>query len=156
MVNKRFLYCLIIVFTAFSFCSNLAAVDSSRKYEYQLYKNIENFGIVTFPKKYIYPELEQFIQSIKFEPVESGDAVMRFGTDGENSTYMMPQDVQDKYAIKKFIILQILDDKSLLIGIYDPDFGLTLLQRAYQLDEIGENIKETLKIFRRKGSVQEI
>ncbi|MEK7846589.1 MAG: hypothetical protein AAB257_06460, partial [Nitrospinota bacterium] len=67
-----------------------------------------------------------------------------------------PQDVQDKYAIKKFIILQILDDKSLLIGIYDPDLGLTLLPRAYQLDEIGENIKETLKIFRRKGSVQEI
>jgi len=156
MINKGFIYCLIVVFTAFSCCSNLAAVDSSRKYEYHLYKNIENFGIVIFPKARIYPELEQLIQSIKFEPIESGDAVMRFGTDGENSTYMMPKDVQDKYAIKKFIIFQILDDKSLLVGIYDPDFGLTLLPRPYKLEEIRENIQETLKIFRRKGSVQEI
>lgn len=150
---KKFLV-YVIIFLGVS--ANPAFASSSIDYEYHLYKNIEDFGIVVFPKESIFPELEQYIQSISFKPVESGKAVLRQGTDGENATYMMPQDIQDKYSIKKFIILQVLADSKLQIGIFDPDWGLTLPPQKFQLDEIKENIKETLNIFRGAGSIEKI
>ena len=46
-------------------------------YDYQLYTNHEDFGIVVFPKKYIFKALGDYIASISFSEVESGKAVMR-------------------------------------------------------------------------------
>ena len=72
-------------------------------YDYQLYKNAEKFGIVVFPKAYLSSELDGYIHSIAFEPAESGKAVMRYGTKGENETLMMPEEVQARHGIEKFI-----------------------------------------------------
>ena len=116
--------------------------------EYQLHKNYENYGIVVFPKHISSPELDTYIKSIDFEPVESGKVVMRFGPKGENSTYMMPLEVQKKYDIKKFIVVQVLPDHRLMIGIYDPEWGLTLVETKYLLKEIVDNIPKTLDVFR--------
>lgn len=148
-MNRFFIFLIIVFFSAIN--PHFAA--SSHAYEYQLYKNPENFGIVIFPKEAIFTELDQYIKSIKFEPIESGEAVERFGHDGENTTYMMPKEVQDKYLIRKFIIIQVFKDKSLQIRIFDPEFGLTLLPQIFQLDDIKNNIPETLKIFRKDKTI---
>lgn len=147
---------LIMVIIALCLSMNPVLANPSPDYTYQLYKNMEDFGIVIFPKEGIFPELEQYIQSIDFNPVESGKAVMRSGPDGESSTYMMPQDVQDRYSIKKFIILQVLSDNRLVSGIFDPDWGLTILPDKFGFDDIRENIRETLIIFRRTDSFKKI
>ena len=73
-------------------------------YDYQLYKNLENYGIVVFPKKHIYRELDDYFSSISFTKVESGKAIMRRGTKNENESLMMPLTVQRKHSIEKFII----------------------------------------------------
>lgn len=117
-------------------------------YDYQLYKNSESFGIVVFPRDQIFPELDRYIQSLVFEPVESGKAVMRFGTKGENETYMMPLEVQKKHAIEKFIVVQVLTDTRLMIGVYDPEWGLTLPSSVYTMDDVKQNIPKTLNVFR--------
>ncbi|MFQ5449186.1 MAG: hypothetical protein ACE5E9_01075 [Nitrospinaceae bacterium] len=140
---KKILFCLILI----SFFSPAAAWTAD-SYRYQLYKNSENFGIVVFPMENIFAELDNYIQSIPFEPVETGKAVMRFGSKGQNETYMMPPEVQKKYSMEKFIVLQILGDRGMLVGIYDPDWGLTLPSPVYQLDEVKKNISKTLNIFR--------
>jgi len=116
--------------------------------EYQLYKNSENFGIVVFPKNVLSPELDSYAKSIDFESVETGKAVKRRGTKGKDETYMMPQVVQEKYYIKKFIIIQVLPKNELIIGIYDPEWGLTLPDIKFSLEEIKPNIPKTLEIFR--------
>lgn len=150
---NKFLISSIIVFF---FNINPYFAASSHSYEYQLYKNFEDFGIVIFPKEVIFTELDQYIKSIKFEPIESGEAIERFGPKGENTTYMMPKEVQDKYSIKKFIIIQVFKDRNLQIGIFDPDWGLTLLPQTFKLDDIKDNISETLKIFRVKQPIIKI
>jgi hypothetical protein len=117
-------------------------------YNYQLYKNHENFGIVVFPKENIFEDLDNYLKSIPFEVAESGKAVLRHGSKEENATYMMPLEVQKKHAIEKFIVIQILGDNGMLAGIYDPQWGLTLPSTIYQLEAIKENIKKTLNVFR--------
>ena len=129
--------------------SSLASAASP--YQYQLYKNSENFGIVIFPKKHIYPELDNFVLSLKFKNVESGEAAMRFGNKKENTTYMMPAEVQEKHKIEKFVVLQVLNDKqSIMIGVYDEEFGLTLPSRVFQLEDVMENLPKTLDVFRQQ------
>ncbi|GIT65045.1 MAG: hypothetical protein Ct9H300mP23_06720 [Nitrospinota bacterium] len=83
---------------------------------FKLYKNHENYGIVVFPKKLIFKDLENYLFSIPFESTESGKAVMRHGTKNENATYMMPLEVQKKHSIEKFIVIQVLDSMSMLVG----------------------------------------
>ncbi len=122
--------------------------QAASNYEYQLYKNHENFGIVVFPKALIFKGLEDYIASIPFESVESGKAVMRKGSKDENATYMMPRDVQKKHSIEKFIVIQVLDFESVLVGIYDPEWGLTLPSTIYQMDSLRMNIPKTLNVFR--------
>ncbi len=117
-------------------------------YDYQLYKNHENFGIVVFPKENIFKDLNDYLKSIPFEIAESGKAVMRQGSKEENATYMMPLDVQKKHSIEKFIVIQILGDNGMLAGIYDPQWGLTLPSTIYQLETIKKNILKTLNVFR--------
>lgn len=141
-MKKSLLISLILLFWPAS------AYPASNGFEYQLYKNFENFGILVFPKALPFPGLEQSIQSLGFEPVESGKAVMRSGTKGENETYMMPLAAQKKHAIEKFIVLQVLSDRSLLVGIYDPEWGLTLPSSVFQLGEIQEKVQRTLDVFR--------
>lgn len=119
-------------------------------YRYHLFKNPEKFGILVFPAESLFPDLESYILSLDFASADSGDAVMRFGTERENQTYMMPESVQKKHQIEKFVILQILSDKSLMVGIYDPEWGLTLPQAIYQLDEVKKNIPKSLDVFRGK------
>jgi len=126
-----------------------ALADS--EYEYQLYKNHENYGIVVFPKKFIFEELENYLLSIPFDSVESGKAVMRHGTKNENATYMMPLEAQKRHSIEKFIVIQIIDPRSMLVGVYDPEWGLTLPSAMVEMGTIKENIPKTLNVFRGKN-----
>ena len=72
----------------------LGMVTPAWAYDYQLYKNKENLGIVVFPKDLIFPDLEKFILTQAFDSTESGKAVMRSGSKGENETFMMPLETQ--------------------------------------------------------------
>ncbi len=117
-------------------------------YDYQLYKNNERYGIVVFPKKYIFKALGDYIASISFDAVESGKAVMRRGSKNENETLMMPLEVQKKYSVEKFIVIQVLGQDEMLAGIYDPQWGLTLPSTRFSLEALKENIPKTLNIFR--------
>jgi len=125
-------------------------------YEYQLYKNGENFGIVVFPKTQMSAELDQYIQFLLLEPVESGEAVMRSGSKGENETYMMPLEVQKKYSIEKFMVIQVLTRSRMMIGIFDPEWGLTLPSSIFGFNEMKKNIPKTLDIFRGNNKRKEI
>ena len=116
-------------------------------YDYQLYKNHENFGVVVFPKEKISENLDNYLKSIPFKIAETGKAVMRHGTKEVNATYMMPLEVQKKYSIKKFIVIQVLEN-GMLAGIYDPQWGLTLPSTIYQLEAVKKNILKTLNVFR--------
>jgi hypothetical protein len=121
------------------------------RYFYQLYTNPESFGIVVFPRKSIFPELEATIQSLGFKKAESGEAVMRSGNKKENFTYMMPKDVQKKHRLEKFIILQILNDGvGVMVGVYEQEFGLTLPTKVFVVQELKDNISKTLDIFRKQ------
>jgi hypothetical protein len=117
-------------------------------YDYQLYKNHEDFGIVVFPKKHIHKELGDYIASISFKAVESGKAVMRRGSKNENETLMMPLEVQKKHSIEKFIVIQVLGLYEMLVGIYDPEWGLTLPSAPHGMESMKKNIPKTLNIFR--------
>ena len=124
--------------------------------QYKLFKNDENFGIVAFPVENIFTGLSDYIQSINFKEVDAGVAVMRFGTTNrDNQTYMMPEEVQKKHAIEKFIILQVLSNNGILVGIYDPTWGLTLPFATHDLDTVKQNIPKTLDVFRNKTQDEE-
>jgi len=125
------------------------AAPTNSGYNYQLYKNFENFGILIFPKDQIFTELDEYIQQTGFSPVESGKAVMRFGPNNENQTYLMPESVQKKYSMDRFIVLQVLANDNMVVGIFDPEWGLTLPSPIHRLDEIKENIPKTLNLFRK-------
>ena len=141
---------IIILFATIFALNGLLNPDSAKaEYDYQLYKNYENFGILVFPKDQIFVELEEFIQEISFNPVESGQAVMRFGPNNENQTYLMPESVQKKYSMDRFIVLQVLAHQNMVVGIFDPEWGLTLPSPIHRLDEIKENIPKTLNLFRK-------
>lgn len=123
-------------------------VQAGSSYEYQLYKNHENYGIVIFPKKFIQKDLSDYIASIAFSEVESGKAVMRRGSKNENETLMMPLEVQKKHSIDKFVVIQVLTQREMLIGIYDPEWGLTLPSATFGLEALKQNIPKTLNAFR--------
>ncbi len=124
---------------------------SAEAYDYVLYKNVEDYGILIFPKDNSFHELDDFIRSLNFKEVSSGKAVMRYGSKRENETFMMPQDVQKKLNIEKFITLQVLANRGILIGIFDPEWGLTLPTPIHDLDSIKEKIPKTLQVFRGKN-----
>jgi hypothetical protein len=133
----------IITFMIFTFPVNVFA-----GYDYQLYKNHENYGIVVFPKNSIFKELEDTISSLAFSKVDFGKAVMRRGSKNENETLMMPLEVQKKHSMEKFIVIQVLGKNEMLAGIYDPEWGLTLPSSRHTLEAIKQNILRTLNVFR--------
>lgn len=141
----------LFVFLVFCILSSTHTQASAGEYEYTLFKNDENFGIVVFPKQNLFADLGSFITSLNFKEVESGEAVMRFGpTDRDNQTYMMPEAVQKKHNIEKFVILQVLADQGIQVGVYEPQWGLTLPFAIYNLDDVKDNLPKTLDIFRNK------
>ena len=142
---------LTIIFfsVVFSLPGVINAAPANSGYNYQLYKNYENFGILIFPKDRIFTELDEHIQEIGFNPVETGQAVMRFGLKNENQTFMMPESVQKKHSIDRFIILQVIANNNMVVGIFDPDWGLTLPGPIYILDKVKDNISKTLNLFRK-------
>jgi hypothetical protein len=124
---------------------------ATNKFMYQLYTHPESFGLVIFPQERIFPELEEVTQSLGFTKAESGEAVMRSGSKNENFTYMMPEDVQKKHRLNKFIILQIMNDGvGVMVGIYEQEFGLTLPTKVFIVQELKDNISKTLDIFRKQ------
>ena len=125
------------------------AAPTTSGYNYQLYKNFENFGILIFPEDRIFAGLAEHIQEIGFNPVESGQAVFRFGLKNENQTLMMPESVQNKHSMDRFIILQVLANDNMVVGIFDPEWGLTLPGPIYRLDTVKDNISKTLNLFRK-------
>jgi len=131
-----------------------ALADSG--YEYQLYKNHENYGIVVFPKKNIFKDLESYLSSISFESTDSGKAVMRHGTKNESATYMMPFETQKRHSIEKFIVIQVMDSMSMLVAIYDPEWGLSLEGAIVDMETIKKNIPKTLNVFRGSNHQRQI
>ena len=140
---------LFFFVVAFSPTGLANAVPTNSGYDYQLYKNFEDFGILIFPKDRIFKELDDYIQEIGFNPIESGQAVMRFGLKNENQTLMMPESVQKKHSMDRFIILQVIANDNMVVGIFDPEWGLTLPGPIYKLDSVKVNISKTLDLFRK-------
>ena len=141
---------IIILFATIFALNGLLNSDSAKaEYDYQLYKNYENFGILVFPKDQIFVELEEYIQEIGFNPVESGQAVLRFGPHNENQPYLMPESVQIKHSMNRFIVLQVIAHQNILVGISDPEWGLTLPSAIFRLNGIKQNIPKTLNMFRK-------
>lgn len=143
-IMKHFILALI----ALMLCIAPIQAQAGSGYDYQLYKNNENFGIVVFPKKYIFKALGDYFASISFNAVKSGKAVMRRGSKNENATLMMPLKVQKQHSIEKFIVIQVLGQDEMLAGIYDPEWGLTLPSARHGMVALKENIPKTLNIFR--------
>ena len=100
-------------------------------------------------KDQIFEKLDEYIQQIGFDPVESGQALMRFGSKNENQTYMMPEEVQQKYSMDRFIVLQVISHQNILVGVFDPEWGLTLPSAIFRLNEVKQNIPKTLNMFRK-------
>ena len=142
---------LITILFAMIFALNglLSPGSAKAEYDYQLYKNYENFGILIFPVDQIFLELDEYIQQTGFDPVESGQAIMRFGPNNEDQTYMMPESVQQKHSMDRFIILQIIAKQNILVGVFDPEWGLTLPSAIFRLNGIKQNIPKTLNMFRK-------
>ena len=141
---------IIILFATIFALNGLLNPDLAKaEYDYQLYKNYENFGILVFPKDQVFTELGEYIQEIGFNPVESGQAVMRFGPNNENQTYLMPESVQIKHSMNRFIVLQVIAHQNILVGISDPEWGLTLPSAIFRLNGIKQNIPKTLNMFRK-------
>ena len=140
----------IFFFSIFFFLPRIVGSAPTKSgYEYQLYKNYENFGILIFPKDLIFVELDEYVRQTEFDPVESGQAMMRFGPNNENQTYMMPESVQIKHSMNQFIVLQVIAHQNILVGVFDPEWGLTLPSAIYRLDGIKKNIPKTLNLFRK-------
>ena len=79
---------------------------------------------------------------------------MRYGSKNENATYMMPLDVQKKHSIEKFIVIQIISEKNMLVGVYDPEWGLTLPSTIFQMETIIKYITISLNVFRGSNNRQ--
>jgi len=146
-IGKKITTTVLVIFFLLPNITRAASIKTG--YDYQLYKNFENLGILIFPKDRIVKDLDQYIQQKGFNPVESGQAVMRFGLKNENQTFMMPKSVQEKHSMTRFIVLQVIANQNMVVGIYDPQFGLTLPGPIYDLDGIKKNIPKTLNLFRK-------
>ena len=133
-IGKKIATTALAIFFLIPNITNAASIETG--YDYQLYKNFENLGILIFPKDRIIKDLDQYVQQKGFNPIESGKAVMRFGLKNENQTFMMPKSVQEKYSMTRFIILQVIANQNMVVGIYD-------------LDGIKKNIPKTLNQFRK-------
>jgi hypothetical protein len=114
---------------------------------YTLYKNTLNQGIVVYPSATPQSKLVDFVTKLDFKEVDSGQTVMRFGTNRENLALMMPENVQNKHEIKKFILIQQLNADEYMVGVYDPEWGLTLPGPIFGLAELMANIPKTLNVF---------
>ncbi|MDA0691798.1 MAG: hypothetical protein O3A78_05810 [Nitrospinae bacterium] len=148
---KKIPYIIVLLFWL-----GVIPASAGSGHEYQLYKNNEDFGIVVFPKENIFVELEEFFKSIVFEKLDSGKAVMRYGSKGENETFMMPLEIQKKYSIEKFMVIQVMTPSRMLIGVFDPEWGLTLPSSVFDLEGMKINIPKTLDVFRGGNSRKEI
>ena len=146
-IGKKITTTVLVIFFLLPNITRAASIKTG--YDYQLYKNFENLGILIFPKDRIVKDLDQYVQQKGFNPVESGQAVMRFGLKNENQTFMMPKSVQEKHSMTRFIVLQVIANQNMVVGIYDPQFGLTLPGPIYDLDGIKKNIPKTLNQFRK-------
>ena len=123
---------------------------------YTLYKNRENFGILIFPSDLNSPELKEIVLGNGFKEVETGHAVMRSGSKNLNATFMMPESIQKKYRMERFITLQVLGRGGIMVGVYDPGWGLTLPNKIFELDDVKKRIPQTLKIFRKDNPKKEV
>ena len=132
------------------------AAPTPSGYNYQLYKNYENFGILIFPKEQIFTELDEYIQEVGFNPAESGQAVMRFGPNNENQTYLMPESVQKKYSMNRFIVLQVIAHQNILVGVFDPEWGTDASKLYPQIRwnkrKYPKNVKSIQKTSQKKRS----
>ena len=146
-IGKKITTTVLVVFFLLPNITRAASIKTG--YDYQLYKNFEDLGILIFPKDRIFKELDEYVQQKGFNPIESGQAVMRFGLKNENQTLMMPKSVQEKHSMAQFILLQVIANQNMVVGIYDPQFGLTLPGPIYGLDGIKQNIPKTLNLFRK-------
>jgi len=123
------------------------AAISRENPSYALYKNELNQGIVIYPSVSPQNKLVNFLAKLSFEEVENGQTVMRFGTNRENLALMMPENVQNKHGIEKFILIQQLSKNEYMVGIYDQEWGLTLPGPIFGLEELMANIPKTLNVF---------
>ena len=68
----------------------------------------------------------------------------------------MPKEVQAKYDMQRFITLQILGNGGIMVGVFDPEWGLTLPTKVFEFEEVKKRVPETLKVFRKDNPKKEI
>jgi len=81
---------------------------------------------------------------------------MRSGSKGENETFIMPLEVQKNHLIEKFMVIQVLTQPQMMIGIFDPKWGLTLPSSIFGLEKMKKNIAKTLDVLRGNNKRKEI
>jgi hypothetical protein len=156
MVQKDYSKNIVFVLLSGIFLYLSSPVFAAGETWYTLYKNRENFGILIFPSESNTVELKEFIKSSGFNEVESGHAVMRSGSKNLNSTFMMPKEIQAKYDMERFITLQVLGNGGIMVGVFDPEWGLTLPTKIFEFEEVKKRVPETLKVFRKDNPKKEI
>jgi hypothetical protein len=114
---------------------------------FTLYKNPQNQGIVIYPTYDSKSELEEYLSKLDFKEIDRGNTVHRFGNNRDSLALMMPESVQKKHEIQKFILIQEIGPNQYMVGIFDPEWGLTLPSQIFALDDVIANIPKTLKIF---------
>lgn len=145
---KRFGFRLTGILTGLVLLLIICSIASAKPNPpYTLYKNTLNQGIVVYPSVTQQNKLIDFVTTLDFKEVASGQTVMRFGTNRENLALMMPENVQNEYKIKKFILIQQLSADEYMVGVYDPEWGLTLPGPVFGLKELMVNIPKTLNVF---------
>ena len=69
-IGKKFATTVLVIFILIPNITKAASIKTG--YDYQLYKNFEDLGILIFPKDRIFKELDEYVQQKGFNPIESG------------------------------------------------------------------------------------
>ena len=121
-----------------------------------LIEDLSAIAHIQFVELKVEPELKDIVNGSGFKEVESGQAVMRSGSKNLNATFMMPKAIQDKHQMQRFITLQVLRNGGIMVGVFDPEWGLTLPNKIFGLDDVKTKIPKTLQIFRKDSPKREI
>jgi len=134
---------IVLIFSIFT----IDSANSRPNPGFVLYKNTRNQGILIYPSPNPKSKLIDFVKEQRFKEVDRGQTVMRFGTNRENLALMMPEKIQNKHKIRKFILIQQLGSNEFMIGVYDPEWGLSLPSPIFGIEELITNIPKTLNVF---------
>ena len=69
-IGKKIATTVLVIFFLLPNISKAASIETG--YDYQLYKNFEDIGILIFPKDRIFKDLDEYVLQKGFNPVQSG------------------------------------------------------------------------------------